>query len=145
MISFLFSASAEPQNPNSSEPLSVSESLKAIDDIIVNINSEYGTNMHRVTAEEAWEKYGIVLNKSAQTQMTANDLAQFEKRMRYTAEVGISNCYHITKGIDLSESILREIHSPLSASSNDIYSKTLETGKSYYNVKTGEYLSLSND
>lgn len=62
--------------------------LAACDEILNEINAEYGTNMHRVTKEEALRKLDIVL-PDRQDNIVRMSLDEFEQDARNRAEIDL--------------------------------------------------------
>jgi hypothetical protein len=54
------------------------------DEMFSRINAEYGTNMHRITKEEAYQKYGIELPDVDISELPT--LVEYERKLRMTAE-----------------------------------------------------------
>lgn len=104
----------------------------SMNEIIAEINSEYGTNIHILSKEEL-KKYGLPENTNDNE--VNFDSNSFEKELRYIAEVEIPEYDRITKesisGLQSKESTLNYFNTEENTTNISINSASPVTAKSY--------------
>lgn len=104
----------------------------SMNEIIAEINSEYGTNIHILSKEEL-KKYGLPENTNDNE--VNFDSNSFEKELRYIAEVEIPEYDRITKesisGLQSKESTLNYFNTEGNTTNISINSASPVTAKSY--------------